>query len=305
MFRRLCVWILLASPLAFAASKEILELQRDVAALTEQLRQLKESQDRQLAALTQLVQTTLNTADKSNTTAAVIQSNLQQTLKDMENKVVTPVVGLSARMDGMSQDMRTLGTAVSDLTSLLTKLQGQISDLSNAVKVMSTPAPPPTAGGVATGGTTSTEVPPISSTDLYANAQRDRGSGKLEIALQEYADYLKWYGNTDLAPNAQFYIAWIHYSQNDYEASVKEFDLVLEKYPENNKTPDALYYKGSALQKQNRRTEGAKEYRELINRFPTNDLSKRACDQLTVMGLSCGPPPRAAYPKGTPKRKKQ
>ena len=307
MFRRICVWILIASPLAFPASKEILELQRDVAALQEQLRQLKESQDRQLAALTTLVQTTLNSADKSNMTAAVIQNNLQQTLKDMETKVVTPVVGLSARMDGMSQDMRTLGTAVADLTSLLTKLQGQISDLSNAVKVMSTPAPaPPASGGGAVTGSTSTEVPPISSTDLYANAQRDRGSGKLDIALQEYADYLKWYGNTELAPNAQFYIAWIHYSQSDYETAVKEFDLVLEKYPENNKTPDALYYKGSALQKLNRRTDGAKEYRELINRFPNNDLSKRACDQLKSIGLSCGPPPRAAAPKGTPaKRKKQ
>ena len=121
--------------------------------------------------------------------------------------------------------------------------------------------------------------------------------GKLDLALQEFSDYLKWYGSTDLAPNAQYYIAYIHSSQGDYDDAVKEFDMVLEKYPDNNKTPDSLYNKGLALTKMGRRTDGAQEYRELIQRFPSNDLSKRACDQLKGMGLSCGAraatPPRA------------
>ncbi len=128
--------------------------------------------------------------------------------------------------------------------------------------------------------------------------------GKLDLALQEFSDYLKWYGNTDLAPNAQFYIAYIHSSQGDYDNAVKEFDMVLEKYPDNNKTPDSLYNKGLALTKMGRRTDGAQEYRELIQRFPANDLSKRACDQLKGMGLSCGA--RAAAPaKGATKRTKK
>jgi len=33
----------------------------------------------------------------------------------------------------------------------------------------------------------------------------------------------------------------------------------------------------------------------LIQRFPSNDLSKRACDQLKGMGLSCGA--RATHPR--------
>jgi tol-pal system protein YbgF len=128
--------------------------------------------------------------------------------------------------------------------------------------------------------------------------------GKLDLALQEFSDYLKWYGSTDLAPNAQFYIASIHSSQGDYEQAVAEFDKVLEKYPDNNKTPDALYNKGLALTKMGRRTDGAQEYLELIQRFPSNDLAKRACDQRKSMGLSCGT--RAATPaKSAPKRTKK
>ena len=138
------------------------------------------------------------------------------------------------------------------------------------------------------------EVPPISSQALYDNATRDRMGGKLDLALQEYADYLKWYGNTELAPNAQYYIASIHSSLGDYENAVREFDIVLEKYPDNNKTADAMYDKGQALIKMGRRTDGGHEFQELIKRFPSNNLATKACDQLKGMGLSCGP--RAAAP---------
>ena len=63
------------------------------------------------------------------------------------------------------------------------------------------------------------------------------------IALQERdQDYLRCYGNTDLAPNAQYYIGWIHYSQADYPSAANDFDAVLEKYPDNNnKMADAFY----------------------------------------------------------------
>src|ERR1019366_7065349 len=140
MFRRF-MWCALAAAMAIvlapmgsrAADPKLLDLQRDVASLQEQVRQLKESQDRQLTALTVLVQQ----------------------------------------------------------------------------------AP---------------DTPTISAQDLYANANRDRGGKKYDLALQEYEQYLKWYGNTALAPNAQYYIGDIHSRQKDFEAAVHDFDTVLEKY---------------------------------------------------------------------------
>jgi TolA-binding protein len=302
MFRRLGVLILLTAPLSFAVSKEILDLQREIASLQEQVRQLKEGQDTKLSALTVLVQQALDTAGKSSTGVAVIQSNLQQTVKDMETRVVTPVVGLSSRMDGVQSDVRALTNAVSDLTSLLNKMESQLTDLGNAVKILSAPpaAPPPAVsqgGAPGTAPGSSQETPTISSTDLYANAQRDRQGAKWDLALDEFGQYLKWYGNTDLAPNAQFYIGWIHFSQANYDQAVKDFDMVLERYPDNNKMAEAFYYKGMSLEKLNRRTDGAKEFQELIRRFPTNDLSKQACTQLKSLGYNCGTPARSTTTK--------
>jgi len=179
--------------------------------------------------------------------------------------------------------------------------------LNNAVKVLQAPPPPPppsaTGSAFAPGGPPTIETPTVSATDLYTNAQRDRSSGKLDLALNEYSDYLKWYGNTDLAANAQFYIAYIHYSQGDYDDALREFDLVLEKYPsDNNKIPDALYYKGMTLTRLGKRTAGAEEFKELYKRFPNHELSRQACSQLREMGLRCATT-GAVAPKAGVRRK--
>ena len=301
MIRRLCVPVLLLCPaFAVAASKEIVELQRDVALLQEQLRTLQRAQDEKLAAITELIRQTLDAANKTNTAVAVLESNFRQNLRDQEKNVVAPVVGVGAKMDQVSGELHAVQQAMSDVTTLVGKRQAQLTDLNNAVKVMQAPpAPPPSPAGAGAPG-----APPMPAEQLYGNALRDRSGGKVDLALQEFADYLKWYGETDLAPNAQFYIADIHLSQGDMESALKEFDLVLERYADNNKTPDALYMKGVTLVKMGRRTQGAEEFRELMKRFPTNDLAKKACSQLTAMGFKCvAPPPRTA-PKSTARKKR-
>jgi tol-pal system protein YbgF len=220
---------------------------------------------------------------------AVIQSSIQQNLRDQESKVVTPVVGLSTRMDQVSSETHALQQAVADLTGLISRMQTQMTDLNNAVKVLAAPPPPPPVVDPSSGGQASAvpDTPSISATDLYENAMRDRQGGKLELAAQQFTDYLRWYGNTELAPNAQYYLAWIHQQQKDYENALREFDMVLEKYPDNNKTPDALFGKGSVLVKMGRRTDGAREFQDLMKRFPKHALAAQACTQLTGLGYRC------------------
>jgi TolA-binding protein len=307
MFRRLVIVVLAVWPAgAFAASKEIQELQRDVAQLQDMVRSLQRAQDEKFAALQVLVQQSLNAANEANKSVAVIQSGFQQNLRDQQEKVVAPVVGLNSRMDQMSTELRTVSQSVTDLTGLISKVQSQLADLSQAIKAMQAPPVPPPGGSAAPGTTAggAPDVPPMPPSAMYDNANRDRMGGKLDLALSEYADYLKYYGNTDMAPNAQYYIASIHASQGDYDTAVREYDMVLEKYPDNNKTPDAMFGKGQALFKLGRKTEGGREFQELIKRFPRSDLAPRACEQVKSIGLNCGSA-RAAAPRGAAKRSKK
>ena len=298
--RSLLVCLLLAVPvLAPAANKEIEALQRDIALLQQQIKDLQKSQDEKLATLLEATRGAVDAANKANTSVAVITNNIEKNLRDQTDKVATPVVGLSTRLNEMGGELRTLSQAVGDLTALVSRVQVQLTDINNAIKVIQQPpvAPPPQPGQP--GGTASaSDAPPMKAEDMYNAARQDYISGKYDLAVQGFSDYLKYYGNTSYAPNAQFYIAMIHFAQGNYETAVKEFDMVLEKYPDNNKTADALLYKGRALVKMpGHKTEGGNEFMEVIRRYPKSDQATQACNDRRAIGLGCGAPPATAPSK--------
>ena len=303
--RSLLICVLLSAPmLAPGASKEIQELQRDVALLQQQIKDLQRSQDEKFATVTELARQAVEAANRANTGVAVISSNLDKNLREMTDKVVTPVTGLSTRLNEMGGDLRTLQQAVGDLTALMGRMQAQLTDITNAVKVMQAP-PPPAPANTGGGGAPASvsDAPPMAAGKLYDAARGDYQGGKYDLAIQEFADYLKYYGNTDLAPNAQFYIAMIHYVQKNYDVAIKEFDMVGEKYPDNNKTAESLLYKGRALvMTPGHKTDGASEFMEVIKRFPKTDEAVQACNERKKLGLNCGAP---AAPAARPPAKRK
>src|SRR5579862_5065026 len=148
LWRGLVPALLIFPSLTFAASKEIVELSRDVALLQEQMRTLQRSQDEKLTAIQVLVQQALDAANKANTSVALLQSNLQQSSRDQQSKVGTAVVDMGAKIDTMSTDFSALRESVTDIGSQVGKLQQQMVDIGNAVRTIQTPAAaPPPAGG--------------------------------------------------------------------------------------------------------------------------------------------------------------
>src|SRR5947209_12315872 len=102
-FQRLLVCVpfavlALAPAPSWAANREMQELQRDVSLLQQQLKDLQRSQDEKLATIAESVRQSIDAASKANTGVAVIQSALNQNLKEQQNQVVGPVVSLGTRM---------------------------------------------------------------------------------------------------------------------------------------------------------------------------------------------------------------
>ncbi len=317
--RILLVCVLLAAPaFAPAASKEIQELQRDIALLQQQIKDLQRSQDEKFASVTELARQAIEAANRANTGVAVISNDLGKNIKELQGGVAAPVQGLNSRMNAISDNLTTLTQAVSDLTSTLNRMQSQLNDIKQQIAVMQTPVQPPqqqvpSAGGPmpGTGGGPMANAPTApcptgSSTDAYNSALRDYRSGKTELGVQEFQEFLRCFGNTDYAPNAQFYIASYHYGQHDYATAVREFDIVLEKYSDNNKTPEALLYKGRALaQMDGHKTEATNEWIQLIQRFPKSNEAKLACDDLKSFGRNCpAAPTSGAAKKGSTTKKR-
>ncbi len=285
--RVLCLFAatLVVFPLSsLAQKKEIVELQRDIALLQDQVRTLQRSMDEKLAAITVLVQQNLDSANKANTAVAVLESGIRDRLREQEKTVAAPVAGVGAKVDQLTEEFRGVKESVADLSARMGKLQSQIVDVSNAIKVMQAPPAPPSSAPA--GGAGSPPPSGVSADSLYDNAMRDRSSGNLDLALQEFSQFLQFFPATDRAPNAQFYIGMIYYDQGDMNNALKAFDLVLEKFPDNSKTPDALYMKGQALVKMGQRTAAAKEFRAILERHPRSDVAEKARDQLKKLGYS-------------------
>jgi tol-pal system protein YbgF len=138
----------------------------------------------------------------------------------------------------------------------------------------------------------SNSAPPVSagsapSADtLYSNGLRDITSGKYDLARSEFQDYLRFYGNTDLASNAQFYLGEIAYSQKNYDLAVSEYDKVLTGYPRSFKTAPARLKKALANIELNQKATGVRELREIVKKYPGTEEDRRARAKLKEMGAS-------------------
>lgn len=128
-------------------------------------------------------------------------------------------------------------------------------------------------------------MPPVSADTLYSNGLRDIQSGKYELARSEFQDYLKHYGNTDLASNAQFYLGEIAYKQKNYQQAITEYDKVLNNYPKSFKLSSALLHRGTALIELGQKSSGIRDLREVVRRFPGGEDDRYARAKLKELGV--------------------
>jgi tol-pal system protein YbgF len=121
---------------------------------------------------------------------------------------------------------------------------------------------------------------------LYDNALRDYNAGRYDLASQQFRDYMKFYANTDLAGNAQFYLAEIEYRQWNFEQAVRDYDKLLEQFPGGNKALAAQLKKGYALLELRQRDAGVRELNSLVQRYPRSIEATQARERLKKLGAT-------------------
>lgn len=274
----------LAALPGLAQKDKILEIQRDVALLQNEVRSMKSSMDEKFAALNVLVQQSLETANKSNTALAILDKTMSDKLREQQSALNAPVAGVNTKVDQMTTEFALMKESVAELSELVKKLQGSLSDMNNAIRTMSAPPPPPAP--VAQSG------PPagVTSESLYTAALAARNGGQLDFAARQFEDYLKFFPNELYAPNACFNLGMVYMSLNRFDDAVKQFDTVLEKYPDFPKASDAQLEKGRALGKSGQRTAAVNEFRNLIKKGPNSPQATLAKDELKALGMPYSAP---------------
>ncbi|HXN24061.1 MAG TPA: tol-pal system protein YbgF [Candidatus Dormibacteraeota bacterium] len=278
----------LFSPAPVAAvAREIIELQRDVTTLLQGQRDITSSIDQKHATLKTLL-------DQNN--AAI--SGFAGTIGTLQKAVQDVQANSGARLDTMATQVQGLSDNLEELKVRVGKVNQQLADLQNTLqgidaKLAGANPSPVNPGATGTGsGPGTSGAPPSSSASspsadtLYSNGLRDINGGKYDLARQEFQDYLKYYPETDLASNAQFYIGEIDFQQKKYDQAASAYDKVLTNYPKSYKTAPARLHRGMALIELNQKAAGIRDFREVIRRFPGTDEEKRARAKLRELGAT-------------------
>jgi len=262
----------------FGVSKEIIQLQTQVQTLSDQVARLQQSMDERMGVMRNLVEQSADSVNKMS----VSVNELQQKLSSQSGEN-------AQKLDQVSGQVQSLHDTVDELKSRLAKMSKQLDDLQNGGQNLVAGQPAPGAAGATPAGNAGAPAAAAPPADvLYNNALRDYNAGKYDLSSQEFGDYLKYYSNTDLAGNAQFYLADIEYRQGNFDAAVKDYDKVLEQYPSGQKAAAAQLKKGYALLELGQKDAGVRELNSLIQRYPRSIEASQARDRLRRLGLTTG-----------------
>jgi tol-pal system protein YbgF len=279
---------------ALAVAREIIELQRDVTAILQGQKDLQTQMTQEHTIQKTLTEQSADSVNKLNSTMA----SLQKSVQDVQANSGTRLDTMSTQLQGVSDNLEEIKSRVGKLNQQLVDLQSSVQSIDARLAgggsaPLSSPggAPssvPPSSSTPSPSGSASASPagPPPSADTLYSNGLRDITSGKYELASSEFQDYLKYYGDTDLASNAQFYLGEIAYAQKNYENAVQEYDKVLNNYPKSFKLAPARYKKGMALLELGQKNSGIKELREVVKRYPGTEEERRARAKLKDMGVA-------------------
>ncbi len=140
-------------------------------------------------------------------------------------------------------------------------------------------SPETTLGGPAVEDT----LPPGGENELYDAAYRDFTRGNYQLAVAGFEDFLRYYPDSDLADNAQYWIGESRFALGELDQAIQDFLKVRDLYPEGNKVAGATLKIGYAFLRKGDSATARRYFDTVIREFPDSDEAKFAQDKLATL----------------------
>ena len=270
------VLVLLASPAA-AQSRREMQMMADIRMLQEQTQQL---QQQLLAAVDQL-STTLKAIN------ARVDEQAVATRKSFADQKLA--------VDQFGTDLRIVRERIDENTVRITSLSQEIEALRLAIPQFPTtpsgapidpnaaPGTTPPAGSTAAPPSTAppvTMAPGMSPQRLFDGALSDFSLGQWALCIEGFEMYLRGFGRTDLADDAQFYIGECRQRENQLTEAIDAYNRVISNYPRGDRVPDAYYKRGIVLGELGQTDRARESFEALMKQFPDTDMARLAKQQV-------------------------
>jgi TolA-binding protein len=273
----LVILVASAAP-AHAQSRREMQMMADIRMLQEQNQQLQVQLTAAIAALNEELK------------------KINARVEDQGNATRKGFADQGLKIDQFASELRVVREGVSDTSVRI----GQLSQELEAVR-LSIPqfpaaapampvdpnAPPvdPAATGVpdasAPPATPAPVGPGTSPQRLFETARADFYSARWELCVSGFDMYLKTFPKSELAHEAQYYIAQCNYMDGKRDEAVAAYNAVIANYPRSTSAADAYYKRGVALQELGQ-LDRARES------FATRQTGPRSPQQGTAAAVSGG-----------------
>ena len=300
--------MLFSSP-AFAANRDMVQLQTQVQQLQDAVARLQQVSAENMGVLKDLVQQSADTVNK-----------MSANMDDLKKQMLVQQNAQNNKVDQVSSQIQSMNDSIDEVKARIASLEKVLQNIQNQQQSMSAtmqPATPglPDASAATPGGAPSdasampapatgpggkplagTPMPPADAgpaappaDQLYKTALGDYMSAKYSLAASEFSDVTKYYPDNPLSGNAYYYQGEIAYRGGHYSDAIKNYDKVIEQYPASNKVPVARLHKGNALIESKQTAAGVRELRSLIQRYPNSPEAMQARSKLSGMGVPVTP----------------
>jgi tol-pal system protein YbgF len=185
--------------------------------------------------------------------------------------------------------MRDLHDQLVQLTEATGQSQQRIQEMRAALEQRSRAVPPPAPSPVPTDttGAKSDSTQPATDApgpnELFQIGRDQLARRGYSAARAAFADLLSRYPDSELAPDAQFYLAEALAGEGEAAAADSAYATVVTKYPSSLRAATALYKRGVAQQKGGKPATAKRTFNELIRLFPESDEAALARERLRAM----------------------
>jgi tol-pal system protein YbgF len=107
--------------------------------------------------------------------------------------------------------------------------------------------------------------------------------GDLDGAREGFALFLRNYENSDLSPNARFWLGESHYGKKDYKQAIDSYDRVELDFPRSEKVPAAILKKGYAYLAMKDKPRASSAFKQVVTLYPRSPEAGKASDKLSQL----------------------
>jgi len=252
--------VVMAAGACFATRGDVRTLQNDIATLQAAAIRAARADTQQSVQLRQIIQALTSVSDSlrhATVSLQRFQGDVSMSMHDVQQQLLT-----IQELTGQSRKQ---------VDALRAQLEARAAEQAPAV-------PPPAAAGAAATAPNAA-VPGAPSPGPYQLMDLGRqqlARGAASAARAAFSDLLTQYPTSDLAPEAQYWIAEAYASAGSAVEADSVFALVAEKYPNSERAPVAIYKRAVALKVAGQTRQARTLLQQVLDKYPKSEAATLA-----------------------------